>query len=117
MTVILTAMKLKRKSIDEAIREIGQAISEGIKTIKLKVGANDKNEMDLLKEIRRQFGWEDVILRVDANQAYDLADGIRILHRMAEYNLHLRPMPLTMLMTSYLTGKCPDLLMKLPRHL
>jgi muconate cycloisomerase len=75
------------KPIDLAIQEIGQAVSEGIRTIKLKVGANDKNEIELLREIRRQFGWEEVILRVDANQAYDLADGIRILHRMAEYNL------------------------------
>ena len=75
------------KPIDQTIQEIGQAISEGIRTIKLKVGANDKNELEILREIRRQFGWEDVILRIDANQAYDLADGIRILKRMSEYNL------------------------------
>jgi L-alanine-DL-glutamate epimerase-like enolase superfamily enzyme len=75
------------KPIDDAIAEIGKAVSDGIKTIKLKVGSNDKRELDLLREIRRQFGWEEVILRVDANEAYDLADGIRILHRMAEYNL------------------------------
>ncbi|QQO08824.1 mandelate racemase/muconate lactonizing enzyme family protein [Breznakiella homolactica] len=75
------------KPVDQAIKEIGQAISEGIKTIKLKVGANDKNDLEILKEVRRQFGWEDVILRVDANQAYDLADGARIIKRMSEYNL------------------------------
>ena len=75
-----------QKSIDHQIEDIDKAIKEGIKTIKIKVGSNDAHDMDLLKEVRRQFGW-DLIVRVDPNRAWTVTDGARILKRMADYSI------------------------------
>lgn len=75
-----------QKSIDDQLGDIARAVSEGIKTIKIKVGCNDAHDIDLLREIRRQFGW-DLIIRVDPNRAWTITDGARILKRMAEYSI------------------------------
>lgn len=75
-----------QKAIDHQLADIERAVSEGIKAIKVKVGSNDAHDMDLLKEIRRQFGWE-LIIRIDPNRAWTVTDGARILRRMADYSI------------------------------
>jgi L-alanine-DL-glutamate epimerase-like enolase superfamily enzyme len=74
------------RPINECIEDIGRAVKEGIHTIKLKTGCNDKRDVDLLREIRNEFGY-DLILRIDSNAAWDVVEGIRILKRMEPYNL------------------------------
>ena len=74
------------RPIDECIEAVGKAVAEGIGTIKLKTGCNDKRDVDLLREIRNEFGY-DLILRIDSNAAWDVVEGIRVLKRMAPYNL------------------------------
>ena len=74
------------RPIDECIEAIGKGIEEGFRTVKLKTGCNDKRDVDLLREIRNEFGY-DLILRIDCNAAWDVTDGVRMLKRMAPYNL------------------------------
>jgi L-alanine-DL-glutamate epimerase-like enolase superfamily enzyme len=76
-----------QKPIDECIADIDRAVKEGIRTIKLKAGANDRRDVELLKEVREQFGW-DLIIRIDPNSAWGgTCDAVRILKQMAPYNL------------------------------
>ena len=77
---------LGERPIDECMQTIEKAVGEGIHTIKLKIGCNDRRDLDLLKEIRGQFGYE-LILRVDGNAAWTVTDGIRMLKQMQPYNL------------------------------
>lgn len=76
-----------QKGIDQCLADIDRAVKEGIRTVKLKAGANDRRDVELLREVRRQFGW-DLIVRVDPNGAWgDVCDAVRILKQMAPYNL------------------------------
>jgi L-alanine-DL-glutamate epimerase-like enolase superfamily enzyme len=76
-----------QKLIDHCIQDIDKALKEGIKTIKLKTGANDRRDIDLVREIRRQFGW-DVILRLDANQGWGtVVEAVRFLRQVEPYSI------------------------------
>ena len=76
-----------QKPIDECLQDIDKAVKEGIRTIKLKAGANDRRDVDLLREVRNEFGW-DLIVRVDPNSAWgDVTDAVRILKQMEPFNL------------------------------
>lgn len=55
--------------IEKAVAEAKQAIDEGVKTIKLKVGRDPKHDLKLVPAIRKGVG-DDINIRVDANQGY-----------------------------------------------
>ena len=76
-----------QKPVEQCLKEIQEALSVGIRTIKLRVGANDKRDIELLKEIRDAFGWE-IILRADAGGAWgNVTEAVRVLREMDPYNL------------------------------
>ena len=76
-----------QKPIDDCLHDIEAAVNEGIRTIKIKAGANDRRDVNLLRAIRDTFGWE-LLLRVDPNGAWgDVTDAVRILKQMEPYNL------------------------------
>lgn len=53
----------------EAVREAAAVVSEGVKTLKLKIGIDRQRDVDLVREVRRAVG-PSIKLRVDANQGY-----------------------------------------------
>lgn len=84
------------KPIEECLNDIRQAINEGIRTIKIHVGAHDKRDVELLKEIRNEFGY-DLILRVAPSSAWGLSgitDAVRILKQIEPYNIQYIEGPL-----------------------
>jgi L-alanine-DL-glutamate epimerase-like enolase superfamily enzyme len=76
---------LGERPIDDCIRDIDKAIKQGIRTVKLKVGCNDKRDIELFHEVRKQFGY-DLIIRIDPNSAWTLPEAIRMVKRMEKYN-------------------------------
>ncbi len=60
-------------------------MKNGIMTVKLKVGCNDKRDVDLFREVRRQFGY-DLAVRIDPNGAWTVPEAIRILKRMEPFH-------------------------------
>jgi muconate cycloisomerase len=76
-----------QKPIGECIADIDKAVHEGIGTIKIKAGANDRRDVDLLREIRRQFG-DELIIRVDPNGGWGgSCDAIRILKQIEPFGI------------------------------
>src|SRR5690606_26931271 len=68
----------KEKMLDQ----IKDKLEKGYKCIKLKIGAiNFEEECGLLAFIRRQFGPDEVILRVDANGAFKPDEALDKLKR------------------------------------
>jgi muconate cycloisomerase len=64
-----------------------QAKAEGVKTIKLKGGVEQKRDIDLVKQMRRAIG-PDLNICVDANQGYPTAKAaVKITKAMEEFNL------------------------------
>jgi len=71
------------KAVDEAL----QAKSEGVKTIKLKGGVDQKRDVELVEKMRKAIG-DDVNICVDANQGYPTAKAaVKIIRAMEGCNL------------------------------
>jgi muconate cycloisomerase len=73
--------------IDKAVEEAVQVKDEGVKTIKLKGGVDQKRDVELVREIRTAIG-ADLNICVDANQGYPTAKiAVKIIKAMEVYNL------------------------------
>jgi muconate cycloisomerase len=71
----------------EAEREAAQAVQEGIRTFKIKVGVDPDRDVEMVARVRNTVG-SKVALCVDANQGYATpADAIRTFWRMARCDL------------------------------
>jgi muconate cycloisomerase len=71
----------------EAEREAAQAVQEGIRTFKIKVGVDPDRDVEMVARVRNAVG-SKVALCVDANQGYATpADAIRTFWRMARCDL------------------------------
>jgi muconate cycloisomerase len=80
-------------TIDEAVPECVQAVKEGIRTVKLKVGVDPRRDIDLVREVRSAVG-SAVDLCVDANQGYaSPREAIRTIRAMEPYHLKYAEQP------------------------
>lgn len=80
---------------DSMKRQIKEKLATGFTTIKLKIGAIDfQTELDLLKNIRKEFSKEDIELRVDANGAFTPTNALEKLEQLATYQLHSIEQPI-----------------------
>ena len=81
------AHSLGLMEIDMAVAEALQAKAEGVKTIKLKGGVDQKRDVELVKQIRAAIG-PDLNICVDANQGYPTPKAaVKIIKAMEEYGL------------------------------
>jgi muconate cycloisomerase len=72
---------------EKAVEEAKQAVAEGIKTVKLKVGMAPRRDVDLVARVRAAVG-PDVNICVDANQGYATPKlAVRVTKAMAEFDL------------------------------
>lgn len=73
--------------IDEAVPECEKVASEGIKTIKLKVGVEPDRDLQLVRRVREAVGG-DIDLCVDANCGYRTPhEAVQIVRKMEPYDL------------------------------
>jgi muconate cycloisomerase len=73
--------------IDKAVAEALQAKAEGVKTIKLKGGVDQKRDVELVNQIRHAIG-PDLNICVDANQGYpSVKAAVKTIKAMAEFDL------------------------------
>lgn len=76
------------------LRQIEEKIKQGFDCIKMKVGAIDfEKECALLASIRSRFSKDEMILRVDANGAFQ-TNALEKLRRLAEFDLHSIEQPI-----------------------
>lgn len=69
---------------DRLLAEVAAAIEEGVRTIKLKVGADVARDTHVVREVRRLVG-DDIEITVDANQGWpDARTAIRAVREMEE---------------------------------
>jgi muconate cycloisomerase len=81
------AHSLGLMEIDKAVDEALQAKAEGVKTIKLKGGVDQKRDVELVQRIREAIG-PDLHVCVDANQGYPTPKAaVKIIKAMEEFNL------------------------------
>ena len=75
--------------------QIEDKLEAGFRCIKLKIGAKDfEQELALLKAVRERVSSDEIILRVDANGAFDTDSAPTKLKRLAELQLHSIEQPI-----------------------
>lgn len=73
--------------IAEAERECAQVVSEGIRTIKIKVGVDPDRDVEIVRRIRQAVG-SGIDLCVDANEGYGTpGEAVRTVRKMEPYDL------------------------------
>ncbi|MDH3445596.1 MAG: mandelate racemase [Deltaproteobacteria bacterium] len=81
------AHSLGLMEVEKAVDEARQAITEGVKTIKLKGGLEPRRDIDLVERIRDAIG-PDVKICVDANQGYPSPKlAVQVTKAMAAFDL------------------------------
>src|SRR5215468_4191311 len=71
----------------EAEHEAAQAVREGIRTIKIKVGVEPDRDVEMVRRVRETVG-PGIALCVDANQGYHtVGAAVRAFRRMERHNL------------------------------
>ena len=75
--------------------QIQQKLKEGFRCIKMKIGAIAfETELALLASIRKKYSKEQIELRVDANGAFEHAEALQKLERLARFDLHSVEQPI-----------------------
>lgn len=69
-----------------------KAIEQGFDTLKIKVGTTFKEDIARVKAIREAVGPE-ISLRVDANQAWNPKEALKIINKLAEFDIELVEQP------------------------
>jgi len=78
---------------DAGVKEAEQMLEKGIRVFKVKVGRDDPmDDVEMVKRIRKMAG-EDVSVRVDANQAYDVKTSIKVINAIEPYNIAFMEQP------------------------
>ncbi|NBU60733.1 MAG: o-succinylbenzoate synthase [Actinobacteria bacterium] len=79
-----------QNSLSDLVRVVGEYLSQGYVRVKLKIEPG--SDIELVRTVRKEFG-DDLLLQVDANAAYTVADA-RHLKQLDAFNLLLIEQPL-----------------------
>jgi o-succinylbenzoate synthase len=78
---------------EEMAELANQYVEAGFKTLKLKVGIDPRADLEHVAEVRRVVG-PDILIRVDANQGYRLAEHMPTLRKLDRFDLEFIEQPL-----------------------
>ena len=84
-----------RASPEEVAEQTRQLVADGFGTLYMKVGFDEEDDLACVRAIREAAGPGPKI-RVDANQSWNAGEAIRIIRRMAEYDLEFVDQPVLM---------------------
>ena len=80
---------------NSCIIKYSKKLISGFDCIKIKIGALDfKTEIDLLKNVRKEFSTKDVEIRVDANCAFSFNSALEKLKILSDFSLHSIEQPI-----------------------
>ena len=80
---------------DFMVNQIKSKIEKGFSCLKLKIGSIDfKEEISILKNIRKQFNSKILEIRVDANGAFSTKDVLQKLNTLGKLEIHSIEQPI-----------------------
>ena len=85
---IVTDITISVNDPEEMARDAVDAIRRGYDCLKVKVGANPELDVERLSAVRQAVG-SGVCIRIDANQAWQPKQAVRILNQMQERGLDI----------------------------
>src|SRR5690606_5657345 len=82
-------------NIDFMLQQIDEKLNQGYDCLKLKIGAlTFENEINVLNSVRKRFSKTDLMLRVDANGAFNKNDVELKLHELQLLDIHSIEQPI-----------------------
>jgi L-alanine-DL-glutamate epimerase-like enolase superfamily enzyme len=75
---------LQGRTIDELVADAEHAVSIGAPVIYLKLGLGERHDLEVTAAVRSVIG--DAGLRLDANEAWDVATAIRMIRKLQEFD-------------------------------
>ena len=78
----MLGLKPPKETADEALA----LVERGYRYVKIKIGLDDKRDIETVKRTRETLG-EEVMISVDANQAYTPMRAVRVLNQLRDCNL------------------------------
>ena len=81
------------KNVEETLREAEEYIQRGFRVVKLKLGKNLDEDVERVFKLRERFG-NNIVIRVDANQGYNVHDTIQFYGRVYDCDIELIEQPL-----------------------
>lgn len=88
-----TDITLGIDTVEESVREAKERVGEGFRILKVKIGNDPERDITVIKEIRKAVG-DDIEIRVDANQGYDIETAMRVLTEIKKYGVIEAEQPL-----------------------
>ena len=79
-----------QNNLNDLVRVVGEYLSQGYVRVKLKIEPG--SDIELVRVVRKEFG-DEILLQVDANAAYTVAD-VKHLKQLDAFNLLLIEQPL-----------------------
>jgi muconate cycloisomerase len=77
----------------QLLKEVEDAVEEGVRTIKLKVGGDAARDTNVVREVRKLIG-EDIEITVDANQGWpDVRTAVRAIRDMEDSRILFAEQP------------------------
>lgn len=81
-------------SVEKTVKDAEELREMGHKVIKLKVGLDEKLDIERVKAVREALG-DDVKIRVDVNQGWTPKQAIKMIEKIDRYDLHLVEQPVS----------------------
>lgn len=85
---IVTDITISVNDPEIMVRDALLAVERGYDCLKMKVGVNPKLDVARLSAVRNAVG-KDVVIRIDANQAWQPKEAVRLLNQMQEQGLDI----------------------------
>lgn len=77
------------------LRRLREKLDLGFRCIKIKIGGiGFPQELEMLQALRREFGPEEVVIRLDANGSFSVHNALECLQRLSEFTIHSIEQPI-----------------------
>lgn len=86
--VVETDITISVNDIPQMVADSLDAVDQGFRILKIKVGKEGLKDVERIKEIRNAVG-NSIQIRVDANQGWDAKQSVRIIRAMEDLNLDI----------------------------
>ena len=83
---MLTDMTIGIMGTKDTVKHAIHHQDQGFRALKIKIGLDKDKDVERIKAVREAVG-EDMIIRVDANQGYDVKTAIEVLSKIEPYNI------------------------------
>ena len=80
-------------SVENMVSEAAKKVEEGFRILKIKCGKDPQKDIEVIKQIRKAVG-DEIDLRIDANQGYDVKTALYVLGEISKYNITEAEQPL-----------------------